>query len=207
MGPPSGADAEVADGEESGGGDDEKQEEGAQPSQPEFNGIMAENAGFANVGREGHPASVVIHDLAGGNIGFEEALNPVVLVEPKSSCVAAHDAFAEDSTGQEAKTILLQRNKVVLADLGNRGDFFQRYAARQPLHAQVFAKASHRLPENRSKFRGVFLFHNKPDPVLSQNQYGVFLYFQRDGRAGSCPVLFKYSTSYLRTRRAAGGCE
>jgi hypothetical protein len=38
---------------------------------------------------------------------------------------------------------------VVLADLGNRRDFFQRNAAGNPLGAQVFAKAFHRQPERR----------------------------------------------------------
>jgi hypothetical protein len=67
-----------------------------------------------------------------------------MLVEAESAHIAANDALVEDSSGELAKAILLQRNQVVLADLGNRRDVLQRYAARRPLHAQVFAKASHR---------------------------------------------------------------
>jgi hypothetical protein len=36
---------------------------------------------------------------------------------------------------------------VALADLGDSGNLFQRNAAREPLHAQIFAKITHRLPE------------------------------------------------------------
>jgi hypothetical protein len=52
-----------------------------------------------------------------------------LLVETESAGVAAHNAFAQDAAGQQTKTVLLQRQQVVLADLGDRGNLFQRDAA------------------------------------------------------------------------------
>jgi hypothetical protein len=68
----------------------------------------------------------------------------VVLVEAENAQVPANDALIEDASGELAKAILLQRNQVMLADLGNCRNVFQRYAAGRPLHAQIFTKASHR---------------------------------------------------------------
>jgi hypothetical protein len=68
-----------------------------------------------------------------------------MLVEADGSRVSADDSFAEDASRKLAKLLLLQRNEVVLADFGNGRDVFQRNAAGYPLHAQVFAKASHRI--------------------------------------------------------------
>ena len=52
-------------------------------------------------------------------------------------------ALREDAAGKQAKAFLLQRHEVVLADFGDRRDFFQRNAAGYPLHAQVFTEVAH----------------------------------------------------------------
>src|ERR1039457_2878015 len=147
--PPPGTEAEVADCEEGCRGYDQQQQDGAEPAQTGLGSVVAEDARFAHVGREGCPTGVVVHPLAGGVIGLEKTLGPVLLVQAHNSRVTAHDAFVQNATGKEAIMILLQRKQMALADFGDRGDVFQRNAAGQPLHAQVFSKVSHRRPENR----------------------------------------------------------
>ena len=71
----------------------------------------------------------VVDGVAGSAAGFEESLCPVVLVQAQGSGIAAHNAFGEDAARKQAKAFLLQRHQVVLADFGNRRDFFQRNAA------------------------------------------------------------------------------
>ena len=86
---------------------------------------------------------VVLDHLARCVAGFEKAFSPGVFVEAESSGVPTDDALAEDATWEETKPLLLQRNQVALADLGDRRYLLQRDAAGQPLHAQVFSKVSH----------------------------------------------------------------
>jgi len=167
-GPPAGADAEIADSEKGSGGDNEKQGDCSRPAQAEFHGVAAEHAGFADVGGEGGPAAVVVDELAGGAVGFEESLSPVMLVEAESAGVAADDSLGEDAAGKQAKALLLQSHEVVLADFCDGRDFFQRYAAGEPLHAQVFAKVAHldylktsNVPK-RVTYPKVSSYHNKP---------------------------------------------
>ena len=144
--PPTDADADVTDDEEGGGGDNEQQKDGASPAEALLKGVAAEHAGLADIGGEFSPASVVVNDLSGGAIGAEEALGPVLGIEAEGAGVSADDAFGEDSAGEEAKAFLLQRHEVVLADFGDRRYFFQRNAAGEPLHAQVFTKVAHFEP-------------------------------------------------------------
>jgi hypothetical protein len=72
--------------------------------------------------------------------------------------------------------ILLQRNQMVLADLGDRGNVFQRDAAGQPLHAQVFSEASHGQLENRDVTPTVFHFHNKPGSGFQSKRFVGFAF-------------------------------
>ncbi len=73
----------------------------------------------------------------------------------------AHDALAQDAARQQTKPLLLQRNQMPLADLGDRRNFFQRNAASDPLRPQVFSKVSHRLP-NVGEGPHRFLLNDKP---------------------------------------------
>ena len=90
---------------------------------------MAQDARLADVGRKGRPVAVVVDPLAGSGRSSEKSLGPEILVKAQSSGVTAHDALAQNAAGQQAKPPLLQRNQVALADLGDRGDLFQRNAA------------------------------------------------------------------------------
>jgi len=161
-GPPAGADAEVADGEKGGSGNDEKQCDGSRPAEAEFHGIAAQHAGFADVGGKGGPAAVVVDGLAGSVAGSEESFGPVVLVEAEGAGVAADNSLGEDAAGEQAKAFLLQGHQVVLADFCDRRDFFQRHAAGKPLHAQVFTKVAHLHNLKTSNVHQSFTIHNKP---------------------------------------------
>ena len=144
--PPADAQANVANDEEAGEGNDQEQEDGAGPAQAVLQSVAAEHAGFSDVGGKGGPTAVIVDDLTGGGVGFEESLGPILGVEAEGAGVSADDAFGEDAAWQEAKAILLQRHQVVLADFSDRRYFFQRNAAGEPLHAQVFTKVAHLQP-------------------------------------------------------------
>ena len=89
---------------------------------------------------------LVVEDLAGGSVGLHEATGPVFLVEAEGGGIAADDAFVEDAAGKLAETILLQRQQMVLADLGDGRDVFERNAAIDALLAQVFPEIAHSTP-------------------------------------------------------------
>ena len=74
---------------------------------------------------------------------FKEAVSPVARIKAKGADVSAHNAFAEDSAGKLLVTILLQRDQVALADLGDGSDLLQRYTARNPLRPKLFPKSTH----------------------------------------------------------------
>ena len=93
---------------------------------------------------------------------LKKPLGPVLGIEAERAGVAAHDAFAQDAAGKQAKPLLLQRDQVPLADFGDRRDVFQRNAARQALLAQVFSKTPHRRPKNGSNAQERNYLHDKP---------------------------------------------
>jgi hypothetical protein len=66
---------------------------------------------------------------------------------------------------------------VALADLGRRRYVFQRDAAAQPLHAQVFSKIAHHKPENGSSPQIYTQVYNKPGPGSRQRNSLVFPFF------------------------------
>src|SRR5579863_6967714 len=88
-GPPAGADTEIPDGKEACHGDDQNQNRHADPAQADLLGVVALDAGAANVGGKCRPAAVVVDDPARGAGGLEEALGPVVLVDADGGGVAA----------------------------------------------------------------------------------------------------------------------
>ncbi len=73
----------------------------------------------------------------------QEAIGPVVSVEADSADISANNAFAEDPTGQLLEPILLQRNQMALADLGDSSDLLERDTARDPLRSKLFPKSTH----------------------------------------------------------------
>lgn len=145
-GPPSRPDAEDADRKKAEDADDEDEEQDSKPTEAKLGCLTAAEAGLADVGGECGPI-FFFGGLAGGPVGGEEALCPVVLIKSDGTGVAAHNSLVEDAAGKLTKAFLLQRQEVVLADFGDRRDFFQRNAARHPLHAQVFSEAAHRKPD------------------------------------------------------------
>jgi hypothetical protein len=105
-----------------------------------------------------------------------------VLIQADRPGVAAHNALVENPAGKQAKPLLLQRNQVALADFGDCGYLFQRNAAGQPLHAQVFSKVSHRRKKDALNFST--LFHNNDRPGFRSSQkifIEFFLYFHQPG--------------------------
>ena len=143
--PPSSPNTEIADGEEPCGGDHEEQKDPSGPADTDFKGIALFHAGFADIGSEGGPATVlVLVDFGDGSAGgLEKTIGPVLLVKAQSSGVTADDSLAEDAAGKEAKPLLFQRKQVLPADLGDCGNLVERDAAGQPLLAQVFSKVAH----------------------------------------------------------------
>jgi len=127
--PPTGAKSDVAKREVGSGRNGDEQEYGTGPAEANLDGIVADDAGFADVGREGGPVAVIVKHLAGGVICLEEALGPVALVQAESACVPAHDSLIEDATGQQAKALLLQGDEMPLADFSDCGNLLQRNAA------------------------------------------------------------------------------
>ena len=128
------------------------------------------DAGLAHVRGKLRPAPVLLDHISAGGTGLEIAFHPGVLIEADGARVAADDSLAQNPAGKGAKPLLLQRLKVLAVDFGYRRDVFERDAAVQPLHAQVFSKTAHRQPENGSsapkgistRNRGDFHNHNKP---------------------------------------------
>lgn len=144
-GPPAGAHAVEANHEVKAGSDAGENDGGHEPADAEFESFAAFDAGTADVEGEGGPVRFGSGGLAGGGVGTEIAVRPILLIEAEGAGVAADDAFVEDATGKLAEAFLFQRQEVVPADFGDRGNLFQRDAAGNPLHAQFFTKASHRI--------------------------------------------------------------
>jgi len=188
--PPPCADAVIADGEPGRGGHQQKKQNGADPAHTKLKRVAALDAGFADIGGKVDPVAVVVDGLAGS---LEKALRPILLVQAHGSCITAHDALAEDASGKQAELLLLQRLQVAPADFGNRGDLLQRNAARQPLHAQVFSKVSHRRPQNRDETQKRIHLHNKPGLASRQRVYRFFPFFSSAWAhlTGGCGRSFK----------------
>jgi len=147
-GPPPGANAQIAPDQEAGDTDDTCQCKSAGPAHAQFHSIAALHAFLANIGSKGSPAAVVVKGSAGDAGGLEEAFCPVVGVEAEGAGVAADNAFGEDAAGKQPESLLLQGHEVALADFCNCRDVFQRDAASEPLHAQVFTKFAHSQPKS-----------------------------------------------------------
>ena len=116
----------------------------AKPAETLFHGFAALHAFFADVGSKCGPAVCGRIDGCAFFVGgFEKAVSPVTGVEAEGADVSANDAFAEDSAWKLLVTILLQRDQVALADLGDSGDLLERDAARNPLRSKLFPKSTH----------------------------------------------------------------
>lgn len=145
--PPAGAIAEIADGHHTGQNYNAGEHCGAGPADAKLRGLAAQDACPAHILGESRPAAIFLNWLAGCVARPHEALGPGLLgllVQSQSAGVTANDALAEDSARKQTKTLLLQRHKMARTDLGDRRDVFERYAAGNPLHAQVFTKIPHR---------------------------------------------------------------
>ena len=127
--PPTGAKAEVANGEKGTDSNHEKKQNRPRPAQASLGGIMAQDACLAYIGGKRCPSAVVIGRLPGFAIGFEKAIRPVLLIQAKRACIASNNSLVENAAWKSAKLLLLQREQVALANLGNRRDFFKRNAA------------------------------------------------------------------------------
>ena len=128
--PPTSALSKVADSDKAQHRDQCNQGGGAKPPQTLLGGFAALHALFADIGSEGGPAvrrGINRSALFAGS--FQEAVSPIMRIKADGPYVAAHNAFAENSTGKLLEAILFQCHQVTLADLGDGSDLLQRDAA------------------------------------------------------------------------------
>jgi hypothetical protein len=141
--PPAGPYAIVSESKKCRAANQQQKQNSDDPAQADLIGFVPEKAGLAYIGSEGGPTAVIFDGLTDLATGFKETVSPSILIEADGAGITTHDAFAQNSTGQQGKLLLFQRNEMPLADFGYRTNIFQRNAAGEPLHAQVFSKITH----------------------------------------------------------------
>ena len=142
--PPARANTEVANRDESNHGNSGDERGSSNPAEALFHRFAAFHALLADVRGKRGPAVFRRIDGSAFFMGsLEESVSPVTGIETEGTDISAHNAFAEDAAGKLLISILFQRDKVALADLGDRSDLLERDTARNSLRPKLFPKSTH----------------------------------------------------------------